>query len=294
VLAAAAIPGVLPTQNPGDRGLPRPPRAALAAAVHAITLLTNACLQDDLSRYASAAELIVLPALNPPAHRAHRLRPRRTADHAGAGSRPADTHRRVRPARRWRAQSRRDVARPDQAARLPWALAGAGAEFVSMAAFGQLQRVLLRAAGARLTVRSILATAYTASAIAISVPAVGSALRRLMPSATSAAVAPTQGQASIALTAAGVLSNIAFAILAAAGATLTGNPAAAALAAAGSLAGTALVARLVSGVREPDSSDRRCPIVRGTPPPTRTSRAATRRRESATPAIPAPIHRRRQ
>jgi len=96
---------VLPTQNPGDRGLPRPPRAAVAAAVHAITLLTNTRLQDDLARYTPAAELIVLHALNPPAHRAHRLRPRRTADHAGAGSRPGGTHRRVRPTRRWRAQS---------------------------------------------------------------------------------------------------------------------------------------------------------------------------------------------
>jgi NTE family protein len=56
---------VLPTQNPGDRGLPHPPRGALAAAVHAITLLTNARLQDDLTRYVPAAELIVLPALNP-------------------------------------------------------------------------------------------------------------------------------------------------------------------------------------------------------------------------------------
>lgn len=56
---------VLPTQNPGDRGLPRPPRGALAAAVHAITLLTNARLQDDAARYAPAAELIMLPALNP-------------------------------------------------------------------------------------------------------------------------------------------------------------------------------------------------------------------------------------
>src|SRR6516162_2081702 len=56
---------VLPTQNPGDRGLPHPPRAALAAAVHAVTLLTNARLQGDLTRYAPSAELIVLPAANP-------------------------------------------------------------------------------------------------------------------------------------------------------------------------------------------------------------------------------------
>jgi NTE family protein len=56
---------VLPTANPGDRGLPRPPRAALAAAVHAVTVLTNARLHADLARYAHSAELIMLPAANP-------------------------------------------------------------------------------------------------------------------------------------------------------------------------------------------------------------------------------------
>jgi len=56
---------VLPTQNPGDRGLPRPPRAALAAAVHAVTVLTNARLHSDLARYTQSAELIMLPAANP-------------------------------------------------------------------------------------------------------------------------------------------------------------------------------------------------------------------------------------
>lgn len=56
---------MLPTQNPGDRGLPRPPRAALAAAVDAVTVLTNARLHGDIARYAPSAELIVLPAANP-------------------------------------------------------------------------------------------------------------------------------------------------------------------------------------------------------------------------------------
>src|SRR6516164_5552733 len=41
----------------------------------------------------------------PRAHPAHRLRPRRPADHAGARRRPDGPHRPVRPARRWRAQS---------------------------------------------------------------------------------------------------------------------------------------------------------------------------------------------
>jgi NTE family protein len=101
VLAAAAIPGVLPPVRCGDRllvdggvvnntpishavelgaeriyvlpteggplarGLPVAPRGALDAAVHAFTLLVGARLEADLARYAAAAELIVLPAANP-------------------------------------------------------------------------------------------------------------------------------------------------------------------------------------------------------------------------------------
>ena len=91
---------VLPTQNPGDGGLPRPPRGALAAAVHAVTVLTNARLQDDLACHASPAELIVLPAINPrhipPTDFGHAgqlitgaLTAARTALAAGASSPPA-------------------------------------------------------------------------------------------------------------------------------------------------------------------------------------------------------------
>jgi NTE family protein len=100
VLAAAAIPGVLPPVRHGDhllvdggvvnntpishalelgaeriyvlptddrraRSLPAGPRGALDAAVHAFALLVGARLQADLARYATRAELIVLPATNP-------------------------------------------------------------------------------------------------------------------------------------------------------------------------------------------------------------------------------------
>ncbi len=99
VLAAAAIPGVLPpvrvgdrllvdggvvnntpishavelgaeriyvlaTEDPAARAVPLTPRGALDAAVHAFTLLVGARVQSDLARYATAAELIVLPAVN--------------------------------------------------------------------------------------------------------------------------------------------------------------------------------------------------------------------------------------
>src|SRR6516164_2737982 len=108
---------VLPTQDPGDSGLPRPPRSALAAVVHAVTVLTNARLHGDLARYALSAELIVLPAANP----GHI--PPTDFGHAGqlitqalAAARTALTVRSARPADGGHSP-RRDVARPDQAAR---------------------------------------------------------------------------------------------------------------------------------------------------------------------------------
>src|SRR5262249_40754277 len=104
---------------PGDRGLPEPPRAALAAAVHAVTVLTNARLHGDLTRYAQSAELIVLPAANP-----GHLAPT-DFGHAGqlitqalAAARTALTVRSARPADGGHSP-RRDVARPDRAARRP-------------------------------------------------------------------------------------------------------------------------------------------------------------------------------
>lgn len=53
---------VLPTEIPGARALPR---GAPDAAVNALTRLLGARLQADLARYATAAEIIVLPAVNP-------------------------------------------------------------------------------------------------------------------------------------------------------------------------------------------------------------------------------------
>jgi NTE family protein len=55
---------VLPTDGPQARSLADGPRGALDAAVHAFSLLVGARLQADLARYATAAELIVLPVAN--------------------------------------------------------------------------------------------------------------------------------------------------------------------------------------------------------------------------------------
>jgi NTE family protein len=56
---------VLPTEDPMSRARPLAPRGALDAAVHAFTLLVGSRLEADVARYATAAELIVLPAVNP-------------------------------------------------------------------------------------------------------------------------------------------------------------------------------------------------------------------------------------
>lgn len=55
---------VLPTDDPASRGLSRPPRGALDAAVYAFRLLSNARLRADIERYHSELDLIVLPAAN--------------------------------------------------------------------------------------------------------------------------------------------------------------------------------------------------------------------------------------
>jgi putative heme transporter len=133
--------------------------------------------------------------------------------------------------------------------RASWALAGAGAEVGSMAAFGQLERVLLRAAGARLALRSVLATAYNANAIAVSVPVVGSGIAASYAFREFRRGGADDAQVSVALAIAGTFSTVAFAILAAAGVAMTGNPSVAALGLAGSLAGAGMAVALVMGLR---------------------------------------------
>jgi NTE family protein len=56
---------VLPTADPGTRALPRAPGGAPGAAVNALTQLFCSRLEVDLVRYATEAELIILPAVNP-------------------------------------------------------------------------------------------------------------------------------------------------------------------------------------------------------------------------------------
>lgn len=68
---------MLATDDLVARVVPLTPRRALDAAVRAFMLLVGVRLQGDPARYATAAELIVRPAVNP-----HRVQPT-GFDHAG-------------------------------------------------------------------------------------------------------------------------------------------------------------------------------------------------------------------
>ena len=126
--------------------------------------------------------------------------------------------------------------------RVWWLLAGIGAECLSMLAFGQLQRSLLRAGGARLSLGSVLATVYRANAIAVTVPVIGSGIATACLYRDFRRSGAQAAQVSMALTVAGVLSSVAFAVVVAAGALVTGNPAAAVAALAGAAVGVAAAA----------------------------------------------------
>jgi uncharacterized protein (TIRG00374 family) len=123
--------------------------------------------------------------------------------------------------------------------RVGWLLAGIGAECLSMLAFGQLQRSLLRAGGARLSLASVLATVYRANAIAVAVPVVGSGIATAALYRDFRRSGAEAAQVTMALTMGGVLSSVAFAVVVTVGALVTGNPTAAIAAVAVAVVGVA-------------------------------------------------------
>jgi putative heme transporter len=128
------------------------------------------------------------------------------------------------------------------------------AEIVSMVAFALLNRSLLRKCGvtsATITVRSVLATAYRANAIAVTVPVVGSAMATGYTYREFRRRGGDPAQVSVALTVAGIFSTVAFAVLAAAGSVVTGNLAAAILTAVGGLATGAAAGAVLLSLRSP-------------------------------------------
>ena len=127
-------------------------------------------------------------------------------------------------------------------------------EAASMVAFALLNKGLLRKCGvisSKITIRSVLATAYRANAIAVTVPVVGSAMATGYTYREFRRRGADPAQVSVALTVAGIFSTVAFAVLAAAGSVVTGNLAAAVLTAAGGLATGAAAGAVLLSLRSP-------------------------------------------
>lgn len=130
-----------------------------------------------------------------------------------------------------------------------WIVAGIALETLSMAAFALLQRRMLAAAGARLTLTTLLASAYTSNALAVGVPVIGAGIA----AASSVRQYRRQGidpaSVGVALAGAGVVSTITFAVVVAMGAILSGNPAGAAIGLFTGLASVAAVTVIIVALR---------------------------------------------
>ena len=107
-----------------------------------------------------------------------------------------------------------------------WAVAAVGAECLSMVAFALLQSCILRAAGSRLTMSWLLSTAYTANAIAVSVPVIGSGMATAYDYRQLRSQRVDPNVAKAALTIAGVTSTASLAVVVGIAALLSSNPAA--------------------------------------------------------------------
>jgi hypothetical protein len=85
-----------------------------------------------------------------------------------------------------------------------WLVAGFSAELLFMVALAQLKCSLLRGLGARHTLRSVLATAYSSNAISVSVPIIGSAIAAAYACRDFHRAGAGPEHVSVALTVAGV------------------------------------------------------------------------------------------
>jgi putative heme transporter len=130
-----------------------------------------------------------------------------------------------------------------------WVIACFGAQCLSMVFFALLQRGLLRAGGARLTVPGLLSMAYMANAVAVAVPVIGSGMAATYSYQhfRDLQVDPVIAKAALAL--AGMVSTVTFAVVVVAAALFSGNPAAAASALAGALTCLIILIAVVAALR---------------------------------------------
>jgi uncharacterized membrane protein YbhN (UPF0104 family) len=124
-----------------------------------------------------------------------------------------------------------------------------------MAAFVLIQHRLLKAAGAGLTLTSLLVTDYASNTIALAVPVAGSGMAAAYSLRRFTARGADAATVSLTLLVAGVASAVAFAVIVA-GAMATGNPAAALAGLLTSLGATGAAALTVAALRSPPARAR--------------------------------------
>ena len=122
-----------------------------------------------------------------------------------------------------------------------WAAAASFVEIASMLGLAMLYRDLLRASGAHLSLTWILAASYTANALSIAVPVIGSGMGGRLAFQRFREGGVDAGAASLTLTVAGIVSSVTLASVLSVSAVLSGNPAAA-------LSGVLAAALLVTAV----------------------------------------------
>jgi uncharacterized membrane protein YbhN (UPF0104 family) len=122
-------------------------------------------------------------------------------------------------------------------------------ECASMVAFALLQRRLLRAGGAALTLTSVLSTVYNADAIASAVPVAGASMATAFTYRDFRRHGADVAAAAVALALAGAVSTVTFAAVVAVGAGVSGNPVAGVLGVVGGIGDVLLIGVLVAALR---------------------------------------------
>jgi uncharacterized protein (TIRG00374 family) len=137
-----------------------------------------------------------------------------------------------------------------------WIVAAIGAECASMVAFALMQRRLLRAGGVQLNVAWLLSTAYAANAMAVAIPLIGSGMATGYAYRQYRRRSADPATVGVAITLAGILLTVAFALVVAVAAIASGNPAASAGGLLGALVAVVGIASVAVGLRSP--AGRRC------------------------------------
>ena len=132
-----------------------------------------------------------------------------------------------------------------------WIPAAVGLESASMAAFAIMLRRLLAAGGARVGVRPMMATAYAANAVSVSVPLAGPALATAFTFRRFTRQGADGPLAGWSLLAGGVISSAAAALIVVGGGLAAGNILVTAVAVPGGVLAIAALVAAVAAVRRP-------------------------------------------